>query len=66
MTVDVRCTDGRIEIEPGYLPVRLEQRGPLLVAVPLEHVEPLTHEQQSIITSESALALYGIGCVRRG
>src|SRR4051812_36338381 len=26
-----------------------------------EALEPLTHEQQSVITSESALALYGIG-----
>ena len=32
------------EIEPGPLPVRLVQRGSLLVAVPVEAVPPLTPE----------------------
>jgi AbrB family looped-hinge helix DNA binding protein len=40
--LDVRWHDGRIEIEPGTLPVSLERRGRLLVAVPETEVEPLT------------------------
>ena len=49
MEVEVRLSDGRIEIEPETtgetLPVKLVRRpGGLLVAVPLVDVEPLTTE----------------------
>jgi AbrB family looped-hinge helix DNA binding protein len=44
MTVDVRWRDGRIEIEPAPLPVKLVRKGRLLVAVPLGEVDPLTTE----------------------
>ena len=43
-TVEVRWQDGHIEIEPTYLPVRLEKRGHLVVAVPEREVPPLTAE----------------------
>ena len=36
--------DGRIELEPLPREVRLEQRGPVWVAVPAEESEPLTAE----------------------
>ena len=42
MPLDVRWRDGRIEIEPAPLPVGLERRGRLLVAVPQEAVPPLS------------------------
>jgi len=42
--LDVRCTDGRIEIEPEPVPVRLVRRGRLLVAVAEAPEEPLTPE----------------------
>jgi AbrB family looped-hinge helix DNA binding protein len=42
--VEVRLSDGRIEIEPETLPVELVWRGRLLVAVPKIPVEPLTNE----------------------
>jgi AbrB family looped-hinge helix DNA binding protein len=45
MPLEVRVdTDGRIEIEPAHLQVRIAKKGPLHVAVPLERVEPLTTE----------------------
>ncbi len=44
MEVEVRLSDGRIEIEPETLPVELVRRGRLLVAVPKIPVEPLTSE----------------------
>ncbi len=44
MTVEVCCRDGRVEIEPAPLKVKLVQRGHLLVAVAEEPVEPLTTE----------------------
>ena len=44
MPLDVRLREGRIEIEPAPLKVKLEKRGRLLVAVPREPVRPLTHE----------------------
>ncbi|MGH2584408.1 MAG: AbrB/MazE/SpoVT family DNA-binding domain-containing protein [Dehalococcoidia bacterium] len=43
-TVEIHYRNGIIEIEPEPLPVRLERRGSLLVAVPLVPVEPLTDE----------------------
>lgn len=42
MALDVRWHDGRIEIEPAPIPVRLERRGRLLVAVPEGDVLPLS------------------------
>ena len=44
MPLEIRCEDGRIEIEPKTLPVKLERQGRLLVAVPLIPVPPLTNE----------------------
>jgi hypothetical protein len=41
----VRWRDGRIEIEPALLPVRLERRGRLLVAVPRRDVAALTADE---------------------
>jgi AbrB family looped-hinge helix DNA binding protein len=43
--LDVRWNDGRIEIEPVPLRVRLVQEGRLLVAVPEETVEELPAEK---------------------
>ena len=44
MSLDVRVRDGRIEIEPAPLKVKLERRGRLLVAVSEQPVPPLTAE----------------------
>lgn len=44
MRLEVRYRDGHIEIEPVPLPVTLERRGRLLVAVPEEAVPPLPTE----------------------
>jgi AbrB family looped-hinge helix DNA binding protein len=44
MVLDVRCSDGRIEIEPVPLEVRLVKEGRFLVAVPEDSTEPLTDE----------------------
>lgn len=40
----IRVADGRIEIEPAPLEVRLVKRGSLTVAVPRKRVPPLTRE----------------------
>lgn len=40
----IRVADGRIEIEPAPLEVRLVKRGRLTVAVPRKRVAPLTDE----------------------
>ncbi|MGH9366530.1 MAG: protein kinase domain-containing protein [Thermoanaerobaculia bacterium] len=40
----IRVADGRIEIEPAPLEVRLVKRGSLTVAVPRKRVAPLTRE----------------------
>jgi AbrB family looped-hinge helix DNA binding protein len=40
--LDVRWNDGRIEIEPEPLAVRLVRKGRLLVAVPEDDVDELT------------------------
>lgn len=40
----IRVADGRIEIEPAPLDVRLVKRGRLTVAVPRKGVPPLTEE----------------------
>jgi AbrB family looped-hinge helix DNA binding protein len=44
MALDIRLHDGRIEIEPAPLPVKLVRRGRLLVAVPRTAVPPLHPE----------------------
>jgi AbrB family looped-hinge helix DNA binding protein len=40
----IRVADGRIQIEPAPLEVRLVKRGTLTVAVPRKRVAPLTPE----------------------
>ena len=42
--LEVRFRDGRIEIEPAPVPVRLERKGRLLVAVAPKGIEPLSGE----------------------
>lgn len=44
MPLEIRVRDGRIEIEPAALDVRLEKRGRLMVAVPKVAARPLTAE----------------------
>lgn len=44
MPLEVRCREGRIEIEPAPLPVRLVRKGRLLVAEPRVRVGKLTSE----------------------
>ena len=44
VSLDVRWRDGRIEIEPEPLPVKLVRKGRLLVAVPQGGTGPLTAE----------------------
>ena len=42
--LEIRVSDGRIEIEPAALEVRLVRRGSLTVAVPRKRVPPLTDD----------------------
>jgi len=42
MPLEVRVREGRIEIEPAALDVRIEKRGRLVVAVPKAAARPLT------------------------
>ncbi len=42
--LEVRCHEGRIEIEPAALPVRLVRKGRLLVAEPRARIGKLTPE----------------------
>ncbi len=42
MPVDIRVRDGRIEIEPAARGVRVESRGRLRVAAPVEPSDELT------------------------
>ncbi len=44
MPLEVRVDNGRIEIAPKALPVRIERRGLLAVAVPLVPVPPMDHK----------------------
>jgi AbrB family looped-hinge helix DNA binding protein len=50
--LDVRLVDGKVEIEPEYLPVKFVREGRLLVAVPLVPVEPLTSEEVERVRQE--------------
>jgi AbrB family looped-hinge helix DNA binding protein len=43
--LDVRLHDGRVEIEPAPMPVRLVRKGRFLVAVPEVEVDPLTIDE---------------------
>jgi AbrB family looped-hinge helix DNA binding protein len=43
-TLEIQCREGRIEIEPAPLPVRLLREGRLLVAVPAKSQGRLTRE----------------------
>ena len=42
--MEVIARNGRVEIEPAPLPVRLVKKGRLLVAVPRRRVPPMTAE----------------------
>ena len=42
--LQIRFADGRIEIEPAPLEVKLVKRGSLTIAVPSKRVPPLTEE----------------------
>src|SRR5690349_14902238 len=44
MLLEVRWREGRVEIEPAPLPVKLERKGRFLVAIPQREVPPLTTE----------------------
>ena len=44
MSLEVHWREGRIEIEPAPLPVKLVRQGRLLVAVPQQNVSPLRVE----------------------
>ena len=44
LPLDVRWENGRIAITPAPLPVKLERRGRLLIAVPRKSVAPLRTE----------------------
>jgi len=50
-SLEVRWRDGRIEIEPAPVSVRLERRGRLLVATPRKKVPALTSEAVDIARS---------------
>ena len=53
MPLEVRWDDGRIEIMPAPLPVKLVRRGRLLVASPQRAVSPLT--AQTVERTRAAL-----------
>ena len=42
MALEVRCREGRVEIEPRRRPIRIVKKGRLQVAEPVETGEPLT------------------------
>lgn len=42
--LEVQCREGRIEIEPAPLSIRMTRKGPLLVAVPDQDVPRLSPE----------------------
>jgi len=44
MALKITVQDGRVEIEPVPRKVRIVQRGPLRIAVPIEQGPPLTAE----------------------
>jgi AbrB family looped-hinge helix DNA binding protein len=44
MELEIRCRDGRVEIEPAPRQVRISRRGNVLVALPLDPSEPLDED----------------------
>jgi AbrB family looped-hinge helix DNA binding protein len=42
--LEIRCRDGRVEIEPAPREVRIERRGKLMVAVPKDPSDPLSED----------------------
>ena len=44
MPLEIRHVNGRVEIEPQSLKVKLERRGHLVVAVPVAPVPPMSNE----------------------
>ena len=44
MVLEVSCRDGRVEIEPAPVPIRLVRKGRLVVAVPETQLDVLTAE----------------------
>lgn len=44
VALEIRCRDGRVEIEPAPRAVRIVKRGKVYVAVPEEPSSPLTRE----------------------
>jgi AbrB family looped-hinge helix DNA binding protein len=52
MTIEITVRDGRVEIEPAPSEVRIVQRGPLWVAVPVEEREPLRESTVQRILQE--------------
>jgi AbrB family looped-hinge helix DNA binding protein len=59
--LEIRATDGRIEIEPVPLAVKLVRRGRLTVAVPTPPAPPLT--QDEVAATLRALRRRGAGRV---
>lgn len=54
--IELHASDGRIEIEPAPLEVRLERKGGLLVAVPTRPVPPLSGAAVNRTLSELRIA----------
>ncbi|HEV8615985.1 MAG TPA: AbrB/MazE/SpoVT family DNA-binding domain-containing protein [Methylomirabilota bacterium] len=51
IAVEVRARDGRVEIEPAPLPVRLVKKGRLTVAVPTRRVPRLSRKTVEAVTA---------------
>ena len=49
MKLEIHCKNGKVEIEPEALLVRLERRGRLVVAVPAGNVAPLSAEAVEVV-----------------
>jgi AbrB family looped-hinge helix DNA binding protein len=50
--LEIRYRDGRVEIEPAPVEMRIEMRGKVAVAVPTEPVPPLTTEEVERLREE--------------
>lgn len=44
MPLEIQCRNGRVEIEPARVPVRLVRKGRFLVAMPTRKLRPLSAE----------------------
>ena len=62
MALEIRCRDGRVEIEPAPRQIRVVQRGRVYVAAPLSSSEPLTSELVRE-TQDSLRARHDVGPV---